>query len=86
MPFGAIPLSLLCLGHELLLDRAGCRTPGLESVPIREEELLDSQFADDTAIFLRGCAANLARDDRLRSAFVWAQGLRSIGINLVVFG
>lgn len=30
------------------------------SLPIWEEDLLDAEFVDDTAIFLRGCGANLA--------------------------
>lgn len=29
------------------------------SLPIRDEELLDSEFANDIVIFLRGCEANL---------------------------
>ena len=61
---------------EAMSSYLAARDVGLQglSLPIREEELLDAEFADDTAMFLRGCAANLTRFQHALECFCLASG------------
>eukprot|EP00250_Pteridium_aquilinum_P022376 c25362_g1_i2 orf=3-263(-) len=43
-------------------------------LPIREEELLDSEFADDTAVYLRGSPMNLQSFQLAIETFCTASG------------
>ena len=45
-------------------------------MPVREEELLDAEFADDTAVFLEGQEENLSRFQRALETFCDAFGAK----------
>ena len=45
-------------------------------MPIREEALLDAEFADDTSLYLQGHEANLVRAERAIEMFCTALGAR----------
>ena len=45
-------------------------------LPVREEELLDAEFADDTAAYLHGHEANLTRFQTALEQFCDASGAK----------
>ena len=45
-------------------------------LPVREEDLLDAEFADDTAVYLQGQDANLARFQEALERFCDASGAK----------
>ena len=53
--------SVFCGGHEIFFGSQGIGLKGLR-LPVREEELLDAEFANDTTVYLQGGQhANLAQ-------------------------
>ena len=56
----------------------GDQGTGLQGLrlPIREEDLLDAEFADDTAVFLAGHVDNLARFQGALEVFCDASGAK----------
>ena len=61
----------LTLTAAMTAAKVGLR--GLQ-LPIRGEELLDSEFADDTGLYLHGQEANLERAEQALHTFCIASG------------
>ena len=57
------------------LSNQGTGLQGLR-LPLREEELLDSEFADDTTVYLQGHEANLGRFQIALEQFCDASGAK----------